>query len=106
MSGPSSDGQGGDVDPALGQELGDLPGRERVAEVPAHAGQDHLGRPTVAGEGGTRELGEVSAAGATGVALATAAIVAVALGGRLLADQAGIRRQNLLPAPHNFPDSH
>ena len=33
------------LDPALGQEFGDLPGGERVAEVPAHGGQDHLGRP-------------------------------------------------------------
>jgi hypothetical protein len=62
-------------------------------------------RPTIAGEGGTGELGEVSAAGATGVALATAAIVAVALGGRLSANQAGGHRPPNLPAPHNFPDS-
>ena len=48
---------------------------------------------------------EVSAAGATGVALTTAAIIAVALGGPLSADQAGWHRRPNLPAPHNFADS-
>ena len=82
-----------------------MPGGERVAEVPAHGGQDHLGRPTVAGEGGSGKLGKVPAAASTGVALTAAAIVAVALGGRLLADQACRHRPPNLPAPHNFPDS-
>ena len=82
-----------------------MPGGERVAEVPAHGGQEHLGRPAVAGGGGTGKLGEVSVAASTGAALTTAAIVAVALGGRLLADQAGRHRRPNLPAPHNFADS-
>src|SRR5262249_54165524 len=69
---PGQDGPGRDVDPALGQEFGNVPGGERVAEVPVDGGQDHLSRPTVAGEGGTGELGEVPAAASTGVALTTA----------------------------------
>ena len=102
---PAQDGPGGDVDPALGQEFSDVPGGERVAEVLAQGGQDHVGRATVAGEGGTQELGEVPAATSAGVALTTAAIVAVMLGGRPSADRACRHRPPNLPTPHNFPDS-
>ena len=66
----------------------------------------YLGRPTVAGEGGTGKLGKVPAAASIGVALTTTAIIAVALGVRLLAAQACRHRPPNLPAPHNFADSH
>ena len=49
--GPGEHGPGRDIDATLNEEFGDLPGGERVAQVPADRGDDDLRRPTVAREG-------------------------------------------------------
>jgi hypothetical protein len=46
--GPGEHGPGRDIVATLSQELGDLPGGERVAQVPTDRGDDDLRRPTVA----------------------------------------------------------
>jgi hypothetical protein len=46
--GPGEHGPGRDINATLTEELGDLPGGERVAQIPAHRGDDDVGWPTVA----------------------------------------------------------
>jgi hypothetical protein len=61
-----------DVDTAFGEKLGHLSGREWVADIPPHRGEDHVGRPAIAGEDRGGGGDEVASAGAAGVALAGA----------------------------------
>ena len=78
--------------PRSGEELGDLAGGERVAQIPAHRGDDDVGWPTVAGERAARGMGEVSMAGTAGEALAAAAVETIAPGGGLVTGRAGGHR--------------
>ncbi len=57
--GPGEHRPGRDIDATLSKELGDLPGRERVAQVPTDGGEDDLRRPTVARECTAESVGEV-----------------------------------------------
>src|SRR5262245_33435503 len=56
--GPGEHGPGRDIDAPLSKELGDLPGGERVAQIPTDRGDDDLRRPTVAREGAAGSAGE------------------------------------------------
>src|SRR5262245_10058819 len=71
LVGPGQDRPGGDVDPALGQQVADVGGREAVPEIPADGGADHLQWPAVPGERRARAPGEGPSAGAAAEALAT-----------------------------------
>ncbi len=89
---PGEHGPGRDIDATLGKELGDLPGGERVAQIPAHRGDDDVGWPTVAGEGATRGVGEVPMAGTAGEALTATAVESIARSGGSAAGRAGGHR--------------
>jgi hypothetical protein len=103
--GPGEHGPGRDINATLSQEFGDLPGGERVAQVPTDRGDDDLRRPTVAGEGAAGDLGEVSMTEMASEALTTAAVETIARSGGLVAGRAGGRRPNLPRASHDFADS-
>jgi len=103
---PGEHGPCRDIDATLGEELGDLPGGERVAQIPAHRGDDDVGWPTVAGGGAARGVGEVPVAGTAGEALAAAAVETIARGGGLVAGRAGGHRPTLPPTLHDFADSN
>ena len=81
----------------------DLPGRERVAQVPADRGDDDLRRPTVAREGAAGGVGEVTMA--AGEALTASAIEPIVRIGGLLTGRAGGHRPNLLLTPQDFAHS-
>jgi len=87
--GPSEHGPGRDINAPLTEELGDLPGGERVAQLPAVRGDDDLRRPTVARESAAGGVGEVPTAGMTDEALTDAAVETISRGDRLVADWAG-----------------
>src|SRR5262249_7144886 len=63
-------------------------GRERIAGIPAHGGQDHICRPAVAGEGRRGVSREVAAARVATVPLATTLVITVSLRGKPLAEGA------------------
>src|SRR6266550_4142476 len=65
------------VDASLGQQLHHASARERVAQVPTHGHQDHVGGPPIAREGGGGPKREVPAAAGAVEALATMAVMAV-----------------------------
>jgi hypothetical protein len=48
---PIEDSPMRDIDAAFGQQFQNLSARERVGQVPAHSGEDHIGWPAVATEG-------------------------------------------------------
>ena len=83
--GPNATRAVGHVDAALGQQLHDSRDGQRVAQVPAHRHQDHVGRPAVAREcrGGVDR--EVSTATRAVEPLAPVAVVAVTRNDDLLA---------------------
>jgi hypothetical protein len=58
-------------DAAFGQQLKDLPAGQRVGQVPAHRGEDHVLRPAIAAEGRGRVLGERAPTGAARAGNAT-----------------------------------
>ncbi len=87
--GPGEHGPGRDTDAALSKELGDLPGGERVAQVPTDRGDDDLRRPTVAREGAVGSLSEVPMTEMAGEALTAAAVETIARGGGPVAGRAG-----------------
>ena len=62
--GPGEHGPGRDINAALTKELGNLPGGERVAQVPTDRDDDDLRRPTVPREGTAGSVGEVPMTGA------------------------------------------
>jgi len=70
---------------ALSQELHDMGGGQWIAGLPTDSSQNHIGRPTIARERGLRVGREITLAGAAGIPLATVFIIAVALGGGVLA---------------------
>src|SRR5262249_20530397 len=65
-------------------QLNDVICREGVADIPPHGGQDHVGRPPVAREGGRRVCSEILSTRAASVPLPPAGIIAIALHSRLL----------------------
>jgi hypothetical protein len=87
--GPGEHCPGRDIDATLSKELGDLPGGERVAQVPTDRGDDDLRRPTVAREGTAGSVGEVPMTEMASEALTTAAIETIARRGGLVAGRAG-----------------
>jgi hypothetical protein len=103
--GPGEHGPGRDVDATLTQELGDLPGGERVAQIPTDRGDDDLRRPPVAREGAVGSVGEVPTTEMASEALTTAAVETIARSGGLVAGRAGGHRPTLPRAPHDFADS-
>jgi len=87
--GPSEHGAGRDIDTTLPKELCDLPGGERVAQIPTHRRDDDLRRPTIAREGAAGSVGEVPMTGMASEALTTAAVETIARGGGLVAARTG-----------------
>jgi hypothetical protein len=103
--GPGEHGPGRDIDATRTQELSDLPGGERVAQVPTDRGEDDLRRPPVAREGAVGSVGEVSMTRMAGEVLTAAAVETIARSGGLVAGRAGGHRPTLPRAPHDFADS-
>ncbi len=104
--GPGEHGPGRDVDATLTKELSDLPGGERVAQVPTDRGEDDLRRPTVAREGAAGSVGEVPMTEMASEALRAATVETIARSGGLVAGRAGGHRPTLPRAPHDFADSY
>src|SRR5262245_15917109 len=63
-------------------------GRERIAGIPAHGGEDYVCRPAVAGEGRRGVSRAVAAARVATVPLATTLVITVSLRGKPLAEGA------------------
>jgi hypothetical protein len=94
-----------DINATLTKELGNLPGGERVAQVPTDRGDDDLRRPAVAREGAAGSVSEVSMTKMAGEALTTAAVETITRSGGLVAGRAGGHRPTLPRVPHDFADS-
>jgi len=91
--------------PRSAKELGDLPGRERVAQVPTDRGEDDLRWPPIAREGAVGSVSEVPMTEMAREALTAAAVETIARSGGLVAGRAGGHRSTPPRAPHNFADS-
>jgi hypothetical protein len=90
--GPGEHGPGRDINATLTKELGDLPGGERVAQVPTDRGDDHLRRPTVAREGAAGSVSEVPITEMAGEALTAAAVETITRSGGWQVGQVAVAR--------------
>ncbi len=98
-------GQAAVVAHVAAHELGDLPGGERVAQVPTDRGEDDLRWPPIAREGAVGSVSEVPMTEMAGKALTAAAVETIARSGGLVAGRACGHRPTLPRAPHDFADS-